>query len=308
VRRILGPLALLVAAGCMGGECIAPALAPVTPAARCGECHQAEMQGWRESPHGAAYVSGDFKEQTHDYAAQDCVSCHAPAGFAVASVRPPKARQEARGEGVTCVSCHALGADAHPGASTAELFADGRELRSAAFCGRCHEDTLREWTAIAGKKLDCCACHMPRTGEGAGIHADHSLKHDRDTLSRYAVLAEVVEARRAEGGRGVRARLALENFAADHAMPTGGYGFRDLRVTVELVDRTGRPLAARTLDLLVTGKGEEGRALAARERRELAIDLADADGLGVAVRARLEKAGPSGPDPLPKGISQREVE
>jgi hypothetical protein len=305
---LLGLFAAALAAGC-AEHCIVPAAAPPVAAARCGACHAPEAEAWRGSPHARAYVSDDFKEQTHDYAAADCLSCHAPIGPAAEGGRPAAAREAARAEGVTCVSCHALGAEARPGATAAALFAGGASLRAAAFCGRCHEDTFREWSALASeKRLDCAACHMRREAkEGGGFAADHSLGRGRETLSRYAVLAEILAARREAGEGRVAARVLLENFAADHALPTGGYGFRDLRLTVELVDRAGRPLAARALDLVVTGRGE-ARPLAARERRELAFELSDPDALGTAVRARLEKAGPAGPDPVPKAIAQQEVD
>jgi hypothetical protein len=59
--------------------------------------------------------------------------------------------------------------------------------------------------------------------------------------------------------------------------------------------------------MLVAGK-EERRALAAHEHREVAFDLADPEALGLVVRARLEKAGPTGPELAPRTSAQREVE
>jgi hypothetical protein len=299
-------LAAALGAGC-AEHCIVPGIAPPVPAAQCGICHVREEADWRISPHARAYVSDAFKEQTHGYAAKDCLGCHAPGAPSESGGRP-LVRDEARSEGVTCVFCHALGHRSRPEASAAELFAGGGALREARFCGRCHEDTFREWTALAAPgKLDCAACHMRRSGEGNAIAADHSLGRGREPFSRYAILADVVEAHRSlERGR-VAAKIALENFAADHALPTGGYGFRDVRATIELVDRAGRPLDARVLDLVVAGKGD-ARPLGPRERREIAAELSDPEALGVAVRVRIEKAGPSGPEPLPKQVAQREVE
>jgi hypothetical protein len=240
------------------------------------------------------------------HAAKECLTCHAPGAFPASGGRPPL-RTEDRADGVSCVTCHAAGADARPGATCAELYGKGEILRKAAYCGRCHEDTFKEWNSITTGKQDCTACHMPRTGEGDGIYSDHSLSRGRDVSKRYAVLVDIVSAKRTGAGKPVEAVIALENFATDHGMPTGGYGFRDLRATFELIDRAGRTVDARTIDLLVAGRGD-GRALSPRERREYRTPLKDPDGLGVAVRARLDKAGPSGPEATPRAVTQREVE
>ena len=295
-----------ITAGCFGEVCIAPVVTPLTAAATCGSCHRSEEEAWRASPHARAYVSNGFKERTHDYAVSECLACHAPAGPAAALARPAL-RSATPAEGVTCVSCHALGAGAHPAASARKLFDGGADLRAARFCGSCHEDTFVEWSAAgSGKRLDCAACHMPRTPRGGELLSDHSLLHDRDTLSRNAVALDVVAAKRGTPPH-VGARVALENIAADHALPTGKYGFRDLRLTVEVIDRAGRSLATRSIDLVVSGRGD-ARPLAAHERREIAFDLEDKDALAVAVRARLEKAGPWGPEPAPRASALREVE
>jgi hypothetical protein len=320
-------LAIALISGCTIRDCIVPEVEPLTAAADCARCHQVEEQTWRASPHARAFVSNGFKERTHDYTVGECISCHAPAAppLEAATTGPaaerlrPLLRKDARTEGVTCVSCHAFGHDAEPRATARKLFhGDGAAIRSAPFCGRCHEDTFREWSTLAeASRFDCAKCHMPRVGPGS-TESDHSLLHDRETLSKSAVAIDVVEARRdrrgAAGGKDAKAapgrvlaRVALENIAADHALPTGGYGFRDLRVTVDVIDRAGRPVASRALDVVVAGRGD-ARPLAPRERREVAFELADPDALGVAVRARLEKAGPWGPEPAPRASALKEVE
>jgi hypothetical protein len=158
-------------------------------------------------------------------------------------------------------------------------------FHDAGFCGRCHEDTYREWQSAAPAAPPACqACHMPaavrKVTQATGplsallvaLEEKHRLRAHR--FSSAAALAESVqvlagdflELRAAPSHRGPSlggARLELVNHLP-HRLPTGAFGRRRLELLVRV---DGRPAAARTLST------KPGRALGPGASQELELPL-----------------------------------
>src|SRR5262249_41019201 len=74
----------------------------IAAARRCGECHGALEQQWRQSAHARAESSAVYRAMARAARDDRCRDCHAP----IESVAGPDS--PVRGEGVTCDACHAM--------------------------------------------------------------------------------------------------------------------------------------------------------------------------------------------------------
>jgi hypothetical protein len=220
---------------------------------------------WQGSAHAAAFRSVAFLAHSDQGRIERCSSCHAPEPLGERAGRPLTARRESRDEGVHCISCHSvtashgerasralmvgpLGSDAavtpHPIASQPERF------RAAAFCGRCHEDTHREWVASAPPDTSSCqACHMPSvlrkvtqaTGLVSGVLV--SIEHQQPLRAHsFSSMAAVDESVRVLATDFLELRLAgteagvfveIENLLP-HSIPSGGFGGKRLALVIEV--------------------------------------------------------------------------
>ncbi|MEM8710952.1 MAG: multiheme c-type cytochrome [Planctomycetota bacterium] len=90
-------------------------------AAQCGECHPKHFAEWSVSPHAYAQISpvfnamqGSVTKLTNGANADFCIRCHSPVGMALDEpvFTPNKNRAQASVEGVTCIVCHRVAADA----------------------------------------------------------------------------------------------------------------------------------------------------------------------------------------------------
>ena len=228
---------------------------PTPTAADCERCHQEVYREWRASLHAHAWTSEDFQRAAAGGRADECTGCHAAAP--VSADVAPALRQLHVAEGVTCVTCHLS-----PDPAAPPLAMRGPEsrtspvqihpvierdplYRASELCGSCHTGAYEEWRAASdppqGEKQTCQGCHMPsvrRTMES--VHDEHAYsaifvalgaerelrRHDFAVPRLEAIEGLRVELASAPGGAAI-ARVANE---LPHALPTGRFGRRELRL------------------------------------------------------------------------------
>jgi hypothetical protein len=156
---------------------------------------------------------------------------------------------------VNCTACH--------GGQCPEIdFLDDHspsdETRSRSdsqVCGDCHEITFREWEdyisarGAEGEKPTCWGCHM---SPSAGISSARPAPPEEDVLVDEGVMhGSHVFAKIPESGirlevSGLRrtrsneweALILVYNEAAGHNLPSGAYGYRELRLEFWVDERT----------------------------------------------------------------------
>ena len=84
----------------------------------CGECHEAIVDGFEQTPHGALEAVG----------CNDCHNVHEPLGLAVASSKPTSL--DIPGYSAMCAECHET--------QDAQFALSGHALADVATCGSCH--------------------------------------------------------------------------------------------------------------------------------------------------------------------------
>lgn len=195
----------------------------------CGKCHQKEYATWKSSRHAHSASNEIFRSDFMHTPRKWCLQCHAP-GATTARVRFGSVTDE---DGIGCLQCHLdeegriLGIRSPtPEGRGAHLMIQSPSLRSAEFCGRCHQfnfprpgtnqightpmqNTLEEWrTTDSGRAGRACqTCHM-RNGTHS-MPGSHDVEWMRKSV-RFSVS-------RSNTDISVRA----ESLGAGHAIPTG---------------------------------------------------------------------------------------
>ena len=251
-----------------------------TPASACKACHLEIVEEWRQSPHAAAFTREEFRAASQNHGESDCLRCHIPTSLEKLSAGPVRAKF--REEGVNCDSCHLQGhAYAAPVEPTTFALHDVVQnglLRKSELCGRCHESIFRQWSAASvapNERKTCQHCHMSparrRTVSGTGWRVLHmkldGRRHEftvlpaepgRSHLDVTVGLAEV-------SANVVAGSVTLTNTGAQHAIPGGEFGFREIAVIASLVDRYGIASAKKVHQLV----NRRGRDLAYGQTRAL---------------------------------------
>jgi len=226
----------------------------------CAECHVDITRQWMSSAHAIAWTNPDFSAEVRLQTTKECLPCHAPEPVLEKSATEPVALREERHEdGVDCVTCHRMG-DAYAGPyrgwgphKTTQV----RQMACSHFCGTCHDFEMREYETLylpvarsRGEVKQCPDCHMParRTRLTQGhvlslahpkrmVH-DHSFPAWSDEVIRGAI--EVTEGPAYEQEEQEHTvEFTLTNRGAGHRIPPGGHGHEEVRIIVELMDRTG---------------------------------------------------------------------
>lgn len=259
---------------------------PQPVATDCERCHQEIYREWRGSAHAHAWTSETFQTASSQGRAEACVGCHVP--VSVDEKAPIVARDANRDEGVTCLACHL---STMPGAAPLTMrgpasrtspikihpiIAKDPLYRSSELCGRCHELELSQWRKAAdpadGPKPTCQECHMPSVHRKVeSIHEGHAASRIAYAVGRkqdlrrhaFAVPEDVSKWLSVEvsGGPGL-AHVRVENHLP-HALPTGAFGRRRIRIEVSW------PGGSASRDLA----GGSVEPLAAGETREVAVAL-----------------------------------
>ena len=237
----------------------------------CAECHQETVRQWAASKHAVSWTNPDFITQSGNLSEERCLPCHAPTPLLEQPpLERPQLREQQRGCGVDCNTCHAVGSayagpydtwGPHP------TIVERQRLRQLPFCGTCHAMELHEYKAFYVDSLDeseepklCAECHMParvaRLTQGHPMSLSHPKRIVRDH-SFPAYTAEVIQGAvevseptldRRKDNR-VDVHFTLTNRGAGHRIPTGGYGHRELRILVELLDSEGRLMGSKARSL-----------------------------------------------------------
>ncbi len=247
-----------------------------------------------------------------------CNGCHAPIAFLAGDVPPKRPASGSRAnEGVSCEACHTIVARAgDPSVNFNWISAPGKTkqgnragvespfhrtvenpfLRSAEFCGTCHNEqspwgvfvksTQLEWKEGPHGKagIVCQDCHMPpapgrsaRMGEPRPDVRQHLFHgaHDAGKLSGAAEVRIHPEAREVEPGDPVKLTAVVVNAKAGHKIPSGSAEERVVWLHVEAKDAKGE-----THHLRVDRKGFPGEEWTIADAKALAYqDLGDIKGL-----------------------------
>jgi hypothetical protein len=298
----------------------------------CATCHvdmarqheqammsQAFTHAWDEIEYFELAVPHAEKEPKVAGVKAGCNGCHAPLAFLAGDIPPKRPAEGSRAnEAVSCDVCHTVTGFtgdvpynfnwiASPGKtkygnrprvdSPHHETAESTFLRSAEFCGTCHNEkdpwglfvkaTHLEWKegpqGRAG--IVCQDCHMPpAAGRSASMgqeypdvrqHLFHGA-HDPGKLSGVAEVRIHPEAREAEPGDTVRFTAVVVNAKAGHKIPTGSAEERMLWLHVEAVDAAGK-----THHLPVDRKGFDGEDWTIASAAALAYqDIGDIKGFG----------------------------
>ncbi len=255
-------LLALLAAGCSYPE-LAERGENAPGSHRCGECHIAIYEEWKDSPHAKSFSNPAFKEVTYDYRFEFCLGCHAPdsiytppAADGQTSLIIPAPRQTNLDEGVNCNGCH-LTADCklagplkaaapHPVANVHSLY------KKSVLCGTCHQGTYREWLAVSDRdRKSCQDCHMPSSERKLIQDAPWSWfyknkptrKHSfssEDGLNAVKAPIEITLGELRAAGSEVTGVIELENLSIPHSIPTGDYGYKEAVLIIEITYRSGR--------------------------------------------------------------------
>lgn len=263
----------------------------------CRACHTDIYEQWTRSMMSQAYVHAwdeiEYFQLAVPHAERKpkvagvkagCNGCHAPVAFLAGDTPPPAPGNGGfADEAVTCDLCHSVvgmkgdtpfnfnylvqpGRTKYGGRPGMEsphhVTAQNDFLRSAEFCGTCHNEaspwgvwvksTQLEWAEgpYAADGVPCHTCHMPAAeGRVAAMGAEklpdmrHHLFHGAHVPSKINGAIEMVfwtDASEAVPEEPVRFSLALFNQKAGHKIPTGSAEERQLWVTVEAIDAQGR--------------------------------------------------------------------
>ena len=254
-------------------------------AADCERCHQEVVREWRSSLHASAWESPAFQRASAAGRAAECTGCHAPAP--VAEGRPVAMRDLHLAEGVTCTSCHLSPRPDAPPLSMRGPVSRSSPIeihpiieqdplyRSSELCGTCHEGTLREWLAAPDPangetKPTCQGCHMPAVRRKVeSVHDEHAYS------ALFVALGEATELRKhtfavpeIESGDEVEialvpvqetGRRALEVTVSNrlpHALPTGSFGRREVRLAARWAGGSHEERLSRALGQSIPSGGE----------------------------------------------------
>ncbi len=293
----------------------------------CATCHvdiarqheqammsQAYVHHWDEIEYFELALPHSMKEPKVAGVKAGCNGCHAPLAFLAGDIPPkPPADNTRANEAVSCDVCHTMTGFvgetpfnfnyvASPGkvkygprpglVSPHHETRESAYLRSAEFCGACHNEqdpwglyvkaTHLEWKEGPHGKagIVCQDCHMPpAAGRSATMgqalpDVRQHLFHGAHDLGKLMGVAEVrihPESREAEPGETVKLIAVVVNAKAGHKIPTGSAEERVLWLHVEATDAQGR-----TFHLPVDRKGFAGEEYTIASETALAYqDIGD---------------------------------
>ncbi|HQL23313.1 MAG TPA: multiheme c-type cytochrome [candidate division Zixibacteria bacterium] len=265
----------------------------------CGtSCHVDFYRQWEQAMMAQAYVHHwdeiEYFKLAVPHAEKDakvagvkagCNGCHAPLAFLAGDVPPPRPEAGSRAnEAVSCEVCHSIRGYAgdtpynfnwitDPGdrkygprpadqvaESPAHKMAPSEFIRTAEFCGTCHNEmspygvwvksTHLEWAAgpYAAQGVRCQDCHMTYApGQAAAMGNEHSNvaqhlfagAHVPAKVKGTIELTVFPSVREAVMGDPVEFKVALFNQKTGHKFPSGSVEDRIVWLHVEAVDAAG---------------------------------------------------------------------
>lgn len=262
----------------------------------CQECHTVIYEEWRHSVHSQAYTNTNFKEITANYQVPACLPCHAPESV---FAEDKKLRDIRHDEGVNCQSCHLVNGvlqgpvakhlpfNIHP-IKQVDIY------RKSAFCGKCHAKTFGEYEKSGKHEKTCQACHMPTVKRTIIDNKPWVWSKDKYDFRRHSFnvmeLAEIggklefaieLETQHPPSGR-----IVIINREIPHNVPTGAYGYHEIRLNIYLLDDLGEPRAHQSFSFTQEMKS----AIKPDEKRIIPFVFADQLRLPFAIKAVLLRA------------------
>ena len=217
------------------------------PSESCRECHSVIYDEWKESAHSHAYSDDFFRSITNDYMVDACITCHSPESAFSDKIEKRKMHIK---EGVNCYTCHLhkgvlqgpiekhLPFDIHP------IMEKNPIYRSSELCGKCHKKTFEEYKKSGEKEKTCQDCHMPEIKRTIidnrpwvwtkGIYSfrRHVFSiHDKEELQKEINLDMSIR-----DDSPVSGEIIVENKSIPHNIPTGGYGYHEIILSITLLD------------------------------------------------------------------------
>ncbi len=139
-------------------------------------------------------------------------------------------------------------------------------LTKSDFCGKCHKAVFQQWAEApvpAAERKTCQDCHMPlvrrKTVSGSLwdlLHPTVEVRKHMDARPaptpghpNITMTLSIDEA----SAQTVCGSVTVTNMVAQHSLPAGEYGFREIAVIVTLVDRYG-VASAKHVDRFVAQK------------------------------------------------------
>ena len=293
----------------------------------CAACHVDFYQQWTQAMMSQAYTHHwdeiEYFELAIPHAEKDpkvasvkagCNGCHAPISYLAGDVPPPRPEEGSRAnESVSCDICHTITGFAgdiphnfnwisEPGrrkqgpkpglVSPHHDTVENPFLRSADFCGTCHNEmspfgvwvksTHLEWSEgpYAAQGVPCQQCHMPQApGRSAKMASEDMIaQHLFHGAHDPGKIAGAVEMRMHPYEREVEidgiavVKVQLFNGKAGHKIPSGSVEDRIVWLHMEAVDSEGK-----RYHLPVDAKGFAG------EQYTIAADVLAYQDMGVAL-------------------------
>jgi len=227
----------------------------------CAKCHIDIYEEWEPSSHAAAWVSEAFLYSLSETGTVVCWGCHAPRAYLPSHKGRPVLRGSNLIEGVNCTACHTIGCS-HITVIDADIPEDEEDDRdtiesSTQPCSACHEGTYSQWLEYFKKKegitdlKTCVECHMPEVQRAlmpaSQAPSEFSLKkrfYPSPTFkapSRSALSLKTSKIIETSSG-GIDVELMLCNHGAGHHIPSGRYGYREVRLEVQLDGKDSTPV------------------------------------------------------------------
>jgi len=233
------------------------------PSRNCKDCHIRVYNEWLLSSHSKAWSSENYHSFVVEYNFETCKVCHIPAPISPIEGKIPVARDSDKEEGVNCAACHG---DGCPHFMQKSLYPENYPFKSpwkkesTLLCGSCHRTTFQEWTEytkltnVKGGIRSCTYCHMPlqsSDGVESGVANDDKTtatilfskqrmsdkktkleKRQHQFRVSYKKSVTVCVSKTQQDDDSVYVKVTLLNESAGHSIPTGSYGFKEVRLEV----------------------------------------------------------------------------
>jgi len=259
---------------------------------KCGDCHVEIFNEWAESLHAESYISEEFKSSTNDYEFKFCLGCHVPETIFTPSMEEVAPRTYNLEDGVDCQSCHLtidctlagphVGISPHPIQKKEELYLVSE------LCGKCHIDTFKEYLKHVGNGQGetCQDCHMPAVDRKLIQNEPWQKIHKRkegkahtfsssDALMNTKDFIKMSFAEIQKESCQIKGVLEVENTMANHSIPTGRYGYREILLLINLKNSVGKIIRTKQESMFI----ELGTHLKPEERRTFPFTF-DIDDIG----------------------------
>lgn len=263
---------------------------------KCGDCHIDIYNEWKDSAHASSYTSKSFKEETFDYSFTFCLGCHAPETvFSGTKIEPRSVHLE---EGVNCNGCHLNDctlAGPTPARAPHPITEKDMFYKTSELCGKCHVGTYNVWQKIDDMedKKTCQDCHMPKIVrkliQDEPWQKIYPKREGKQHFFSYQELIPVQEdilllsfTNIVLSENTIEGVLEITNAGIPHSIPTGDYGYREVLIKIELLNKTGNVIETREESLFVELK----TALNYGEKRIIPFDFTLKDNYST-IRARM---------------------